>query len=157
MPKLFQSRRCHTLLYDLFLNTFSSDSSLRFATVADFCAAQIRDPEVLHQILQLLHWIQQQDFLFLKPEKFSRHGNIVPISKLILSGATYADVSEAFLYVETSSLSFLDMSNSSLGRFCFLSHMNALEHLDLSSSLIDDNFVYAQFSNTLTLDVSFLL
>ncbi|KAL7167703.1 hypothetical protein ACSBR2_038207 [Camellia fascicularis] len=72
---------------------------------------------------------------------FEGHGNKVPISKLILSGATYADVSEAFLYVETSSLSFLDMSNSSLGRFCFLSHMNALEHLDLSSSLIDDNSV----------------
>ncbi|KAI7990075.1 Internalin I [Camellia lanceoleosa] len=72
---------------------------------------------------------------------FEGHGNKVPISKLILSGATYADVSEAFLYVETSSLSFLDVSNSSLGRFCFLSHMNALEHLDLSSSLIDDNSV----------------
>ncbi|THG16736.1 serine acetyltransferase 5-like [Camellia sinensis] len=36
-----------TLLYDLFLNTFSSDSSLRSATVADLRAARIRDPACL--------------------------------------------------------------------------------------------------------------
>ncbi|KAI7987334.1 Serine acetyltransferase 5 [Camellia lanceoleosa] len=36
-----------TLLYDLFLNTFSSDFSLRFATVADLRAARIRDPACL--------------------------------------------------------------------------------------------------------------
>ncbi|CAL5443845.1 unnamed protein product [Camellia sinensis] len=36
-----------TLLYDLFLNTFSSNSSLRSATVADLRAARIRDPTCL--------------------------------------------------------------------------------------------------------------
>ncbi|THG01673.1 hypothetical protein TEA_008249 [Camellia sinensis var. sinensis] len=36
-----------TLLYDLFLNTFSFDSSFRSATVADLRAARIRDPACL--------------------------------------------------------------------------------------------------------------
>ena len=72
---------------------------------------------------------------------FEGHGDKAPILKLILCGAMYVDVSEALLFVETSSLSFLDMSSSSLEEFCFLSRMNTLEHLDLSSSLIDDKSV----------------
>nr|GME10716.1 serine acetyltransferase 5-like [Ipomoea batatas]GME10719.1 serine acetyltransferase 5-like [Ipomoea batatas]GME20479.1 serine acetyltransferase 5-like [Ipomoea batatas] len=42
--KLCSSTLLSTLLYDLFLNTFSSDPSLRAATVADLCAARVRDP-----------------------------------------------------------------------------------------------------------------
>ncbi|KAI7985639.1 Serine acetyltransferase 5 [Camellia lanceoleosa] len=45
--KLCSSTLLSTLLYDLFLNTFSSDSSLRSATVADLRAARIRDPACL--------------------------------------------------------------------------------------------------------------
>lgn len=42
--KLCSSTLLSTLLYDLFLNTFSSDSSLRAAAVADLRAAHERDP-----------------------------------------------------------------------------------------------------------------
>jgi serine O-acetyltransferase len=42
--KLCSSTLLSTLLYDLFLNTFSSDPSLRNATVADLRAARVRDP-----------------------------------------------------------------------------------------------------------------
>uniref|UniRef100_A0A5B7AVA2 Uncharacterized protein n=1 Tax=Davidia involucrata TaxID=16924 RepID=A0A5B7AVA2_DAVIN len=72
---------------------------------------------------------------------FEGHGDKAPLAKLILSGATYEDVSEAFLYVETSFLSFLDVSNSSFHRFCLLNYMNALEHLDLSSGPMEDDSI----------------
>ncbi|KAA8528237.1 hypothetical protein F0562_035512 [Nyssa sinensis] len=72
---------------------------------------------------------------------FEGHGDKAPLAKLIVSGATYVDVSDAFLDVETSFLTFLDVSNSSLHRFRFLNYMNALEHLDLSSSLMEDESV----------------
>ncbi|GJZ26850.1 serine acetyltransferase 5 [Tanacetum coccineum] len=42
--KLCSSTLLSTLLYDLFLNTFSSDESLLKATVADLRAARARDP-----------------------------------------------------------------------------------------------------------------
>lgn len=42
--KLCSSTLLSTLLYDLFLNTFSSDPSLRAAAVADLRAARVRDP-----------------------------------------------------------------------------------------------------------------
>ncbi|KAJ0261547.1 Serine acetyltransferase 5 [Hirschfeldia incana] len=42
--KLCSSTLLSTLLYDLFLNTFTSDPSLRNATVADLRAARVRDP-----------------------------------------------------------------------------------------------------------------
>ncbi|KAL6996354.1 Serine acetyltransferase 5 [Sarracenia purpurea var. burkii] len=42
--KLCSSTLLSTLLYDLFLNTISSDASLRSATVADLRAARYRDP-----------------------------------------------------------------------------------------------------------------
>ncbi|KAL5747671.1 hypothetical protein ACOSQ2_024968 [Xanthoceras sorbifolium] len=64
-----------------------------------------------------------------------------PLTKISLAGATFINEAEAFLYLETSSLSFLDISNSSLNRFDFLSQMKALEHLDLSSSMIEDDTV----------------
>lgn len=42
--KLCSSTLLSTLLYDLFLNTFSSDPSLRAAAVADLRAFRVRDP-----------------------------------------------------------------------------------------------------------------
>ncbi|KAK4381712.1 Serine acetyltransferase 5 [Sesamum angolense] len=42
--KLCSSTLLSTLLYDLFLNIFSNDPSLRSATVADLRAARFRDP-----------------------------------------------------------------------------------------------------------------
>lgn len=42
--KLCSSTLLSTLLYDLFLNTFSSDHSLLAASVADLRAARVRDP-----------------------------------------------------------------------------------------------------------------
>ncbi|XAR70181.1 hypothetical protein NMG60_11026956 [Bertholletia excelsa] len=69
---------------------------------------------------------------------FRGNGDKAPITNLILSGATYADVLEAFSNVETSFLSYLDISNSSFSSFSFFSCMNALESLDLSSSSVDD-------------------
>lgn len=64
-----------------------------------------------------------------------------PLAKISLSGTTFINEPEAFLYIETSLLSFLDVSNSSLNRFCFLPQMKALEHLDLSSSMMGDDSV----------------
>lgn len=42
--KLCSSTLLSTLLYDLFLNAFSTDSAIRAATVADLRAARCRDP-----------------------------------------------------------------------------------------------------------------
>ncbi|CAI9100541.1 OLC1v1037665C1 [Oldenlandia corymbosa var. corymbosa] len=42
--KLCSSTLLSTLLYDLFLDTFSNDPSLRSAAVADLIAARVRDP-----------------------------------------------------------------------------------------------------------------
>lgn len=65
-------------------------------------------------------------------------GSKAQIAKLMLAGATFVNEAEAFLYLESSSLSYLDLSNSSLERLSFLYHMKALEHLDLNSSSIGD-------------------
>ncbi|WOH14885.1 hypothetical protein DCAR_0934413 [Daucus carota subsp. sativus] len=72
---------------------------------------------------------------------FEGHGDKVWLRKLILTGATIEDISEALTYVDTSSLSLLDVSNSSLQEFCFLSCLVALEYLDLSSCPFIDEFV----------------
>ena len=72
---------------------------------------------------------------------FKGEDDRAPLRKLIVSGATFANASEAFLFIETSFLSFLDVSRSSLSSFCFLSCMKALEHLDLSSTLMGDHSV----------------
>lgn len=68
-------------------------------------------------------------------------GDKATLAKLILSGATFVNEAEAFLYMETRFLSFLDVSNSSLHRFSFLHHMKGLEHLDLSTSMMRDDLV----------------
>ncbi|XP_031255901.1 LRR receptor-like serine/threonine-protein kinase GSO1 [Pistacia vera] len=64
-----------------------------------------------------------------------------PLVKLSLSGTTFVNEAEAFLHIETSFLSFLDVSNSSFNSFCFLPEMKALEHLDLSSSILRDDTI----------------
>ena len=68
-------------------------------------------------------------------------GDKAPLAKLIFAGATFMNEAEVFSYIETSFLSLLDVSNSSLNRFCFLADMKMLEHLDLSSSIIGDDSV----------------
>lgn len=81
------------------------------------------------------------------------------LEKLILSGATIYDAPEAFRYVETSSLTFLDLSHSSIQSFDFLRSMNVLTHLNLgNSSLVDNemeciahvgaNLIYLNISHT---------
>lgn len=72
---------------------------------------------------------------------FEGWGHNLHLTKLILTGATIADEFEAFSYVDTSFLTFLDLSNSSLHKFCFLPDMIALEYLDLSSSSFGDDSV----------------
>ncbi|XWS61621.1 hypothetical protein CRYUN_Cryun07bG0142100 [Craigia yunnanensis] len=68
-------------------------------------------------------------------------GDKAPLVKLIFAGATFMNEAQAFIHIETSFLSLLDVSNSSLNRFCFLADMKMLEHLDLSSSIIGDDSV----------------
>lgn len=63
------------------------------------------------------------------------------LSKLLISGATLTDVHEAFCYMELSSLSVLDISNSTVQDFRFLEGMNRLEYLDLSFSRMADDLL----------------
>ncbi|KAE9614076.1 putative leucine-rich repeat domain, L domain-containing protein [Lupinus albus] len=64
-----------------------------------------------------------------------------PLAKLILSGATFLNEEEALLYANTNFLSFLDTANSNLCRFSFLSKMGVIEHLNLSSCMMDDDSI----------------
>lgn len=64
-----------------------------------------------------------------------------PLSKLLISGATFTDVHEAFSYMEASSFSVLDISNSTVQDFRFLEDMNRLEYLDVSSSRMEDDLL----------------
>ncbi|GAV65775.1 LRR_6 domain-containing protein [Cephalotus follicularis] len=68
-------------------------------------------------------------------------GYKAPLAKLQFSGSTFVKEEETFLNIETSFLIYLDVSNSSLNRFCFLAHMESLEHLDLSSCMMGDDSV----------------
>ncbi|XP_044487447.1 disease resistance protein RPV1 isoform X2 [Mangifera indica] len=64
-----------------------------------------------------------------------------PLLKLSLSGTTFVNEAEAFLFIEKSFLSFLDLSNTSFNSFSFLPEMKALEHLDISSSIMRDDTI----------------
>ncbi|CAK9324828.1 unnamed protein product [Citrullus colocynthis] len=68
-------------------------------------------------------------------------GDKVPLRKLIASGATFSNETEDLAFVGIHVLYYLDFSNASFHRFCFLSHMQAVEHLDLSSTTIGDDSV----------------
>ncbi|OIT00970.1 PREDICTED: uncharacterized protein LOC109229351 isoform X3 [Nicotiana attenuata] len=72
---------------------------------------------------------------------FEGEGRKAPLAKLILSGSTIRDVSEAFQHLETSSLSLLDLSNSSLNSYCFLPYMSAISDLDLRGTSAGDESV----------------
>lgn len=72
---------------------------------------------------------------------FEGYGDKVRLRKLILTGATIVDVLGALSYVDTSFLTLLDVSNSSLQEFNFLSCLVALEHLDLSFCPISDDLI----------------
>lgn len=72
---------------------------------------------------------------------FKGDGYKSPLEKLIVSGATFANELETFSFVDTSSISFLNVSNTSLRNFGFLSCMNVLKHLDLSSCSFGDDSV----------------
>nr|XP_048319753.1 chaoptin isoform X2 [Ziziphus jujuba var. spinosa] len=69
------------------------------------------------------------------------YGDKAPLTKLLVSGATFMDDAETLIYIETSFLSYLDISKSSLHRFSFLPCLKVLEHLDLSSSMMEDDLV----------------
>ncbi|XP_028774773.1 uncharacterized protein LOC114744074 [Neltuma alba] len=64
-----------------------------------------------------------------------------PLAKLVLSGATFLNEADALLHLNTNFLSFLDVSNSCLHNFFFLSKMRVIEHLNLSSSMIGDDSI----------------
>lgn len=64
-----------------------------------------------------------------------------PLEKLVMSGAMFVDDYEAFMHIEASLMSYLDLSNSSLHRFCFLPRLKFLEHLDLCSTVIGDDAI----------------
>ncbi|XP_058100381.1 uncharacterized protein LOC131245143 isoform X2 [Magnolia sinica] len=64
-----------------------------------------------------------------------------PLTKLLVTGAMFVDVREAFFYLDASQLSFLDISGSPIQDFCFLPNMDQLEHLDLSFSRMVDNLM----------------
>lgn len=64
------------------------------------------------------------------------------LTKLVLSGATFDNTANALALVEKLYLSFLDVSNTPLCNFSFLKHMNPLEHLDLSSTLVADDSIH---------------
>lgn len=63
------------------------------------------------------------------------------LEKVVLSGATFIDVSQAFQFVEKSRICFLDVSYSALQSHSFLSSMNAMSDLNLSGSGLADDSV----------------
>ncbi|KAI4315524.1 hypothetical protein L6164_028322 [Bauhinia variegata] len=67
--------------------------------------------------------------------------NEAPLTKLIFSGATFRNEAETLSSLNAIFLSFLDVSHSSLSRFCFLSNMKVMEHLNLSSCVMGDDSV----------------
>lgn len=69
--------------------------------------------------------------------------NRATLKKLIVHGVSFLDVGKAFSNIEASSLSFLNLSNTSISYFGFLHHMHALEHLDLSFTSVQDDAVEA--------------
>ncbi|KZV31512.1 toll-like receptor 3-like [Dorcoceras hygrometricum] len=72
---------------------------------------------------------------------FEGNGRKAQLEKLVMHGATISDPYEVFQYVETNTLCFLDISNSSLDSFYFLSSMEAMSHLNLGDSSLVDNSV----------------
>lgn len=77
--ELCSSTLLSTLLYDLFLNTFSNDHDLRSATVADLIAAKHRDPACVsfsHCLLNYKGFLACQVNLFLYITRFGLNYNL---------------------------------------------------------------------------------
>ncbi|CAA6671562.1 unnamed protein product [Spirodela intermedia] len=73
---------------------------------------------------------------------FQGHGPVKPsLSELLVHGATFADVDQAFSYLNIDHLSVLDLSSSAISDFNFLVRMRSLERLDLSSGLMTDYLI----------------
>ncbi|KAI7725273.1 hypothetical protein M8C21_026071 [Ambrosia artemisiifolia] len=88
---------------------------------------------------------------------FKGEGNKAKLSKLIFAGALFKDIDKAFSYFDSSCLSYLDLSNSSLRDLSFLSLIRSLEYLDLSGNLIRDDsvtFIASVGANLKTLNLS---
>lgn len=64
-----------------------------------------------------------------------------PLTKLIFSGSTFLNEAETLLYANTYFLSFLDLAHTGLDKFFFLSKLKVIEHLNLSSCMMDDDSV----------------
>lgn len=64
----------------------------------------------------------------------------VPLSKLLVRGANFVDVENAFSNLELSCITYLDMS-APISNFRILDKMKGLEHLDISFSQMTDNFM----------------
>ena len=73
---------------------------------------------------------------------FQGRNSVKPtLSELLVQGAKFSDVDRAICHLDTSHLSFLDLSSSNVSDFNFLAKMHSLEHLDLSSCLITDDLI----------------
>ncbi|KAJ3694612.1 hypothetical protein LUZ60_010092 [Juncus effusus] len=75
----------------------------------------------------------------------------VPLSKLILSGASLQNISEALSHVDSNLVTFLDLSGSPLNNFDFLENFINLEHLGLGETGIGDEMleIVAKIGNNL--------
>ncbi|KAH9617498.1 hypothetical protein KSS87_015955, partial [Heliosperma pusillum] len=89
--KLCSSTLLSTLLYDLFLNTFSSDVSLRAAVVADLRAARVRDPACVSYSHCLLNY---KGFLACQAHRVTH--KLWAQKRLPLALALHARISEVF-------------------------------------------------------------
>ncbi|XP_074302557.1 serine acetyltransferase 5-like [Silene latifolia] len=89
--KLCSSTLLSTLLYDLFLNTLSSDVSLRAAVVADLRAARVRDPACVSFSHCLLNY---KGFLACQAHRVTH--KLWAQKRLPLALALHARISEVF-------------------------------------------------------------
>nr|XP_043611680.1 internalin I [Erigeron canadensis] len=84
-------------------------------------------------------------------------GNKARLEKFIVAGALFKDIANTFSYFDSSFLSYVDLSNSSLRDLSFLPCMHVLEYLDVSFNLIGDDsaqFIASVGANLKTLNLS---
>ncbi|EFH46021.1 hypothetical protein ARALYDRAFT_492485 [Arabidopsis lyrata subsp. lyrata] len=85
------------------------------------------------------------------------HCSLASLKKLVLSGANFSAETEALSFTNKSSITYLDVSKTSLQNFSFIETMINLEHLDLSSTAFGDDsvgFVACVGENLKNLNVS---
>lgn len=66
------------------------------------------------------------------------NGDKSSLRKLILHDSSFKIATEVFSSIDSSSLTFLDVSNTTLNHFGFLHPMSSLEHLNLSNCMVLD-------------------